>query len=335
MNEPCHQRIEYPKAWTPEQIGGKAGVQYALSTDQFGAIDSLLEQTRDIAPQQVTRAQFEHPALQPLIDMLRHVLADGAGMMIVCGLTPERYTEDQMHRVYWGIGTHLGDAVVQNQNGDRITRVEKHDNPNSRGYRGTHELTPHTDSFEWIGLMCVRQGASGGLSGVASALAVHNEILKNRPDLLAPLYEGYEYALPEMRENTKPVTDLKIPVFCCVDDVVSCMIIEYHMRDAARAMGLAFPADLDEALNYFVATVARPDINMQFMLEPGEMMFLNNFTTIHSRTAFTNAAQQQRLWLNVPNGRAVVPGLRARAKAYEQHFEAIRHEQVGGRPTSV
>lgn len=332
MNEPYRRLIDFPSAWTPAQIGGRKGALYGMAPEHLDAIDELLGRTRHLAPQQVSREHFDHPALHSLIATLRQTLKSGTGILIVGGLTPERYSEEQFQRVFWGLGTHLGKAVVQNRNGDCMARVERDDNPHSRGYRGDHELKPHTDSFEWIGLMCVRQGESGGLSGVASTLAVHNEFLKHRPELLAPLYEGYEYALPELRDSAKPITDMKIPVFCNVDGHVSCMIIEHHMRNAAEAMGVAFPPELDEALNYFQATVARQDISMHFMLEPGDMMFLNNFTTIHSRTAFANSARHRRLllrlWLNVPDGRPVVAGLRARAKAYEWHFQANGNKQA-------
>ena len=323
-NERYRRPIAFPAAWTPEELGGKAGAQYILSAEQLAAIDEQLAATRHLAAQRVTHRQFDHPALQPLFAQLRQTLRDGSGILIVGGLSPERYDEEAYQRIFWGIGTQLGSAVVQNQDGDCLARVEKDDNPNSRGYRGDHELTPHTDSFEWIGLMCVRQAASGGISGVASTLAVHNHILRHRPDLLTPLYVGYEYALPDLSGSARPITEQKIPVFCNAGGTVSCMIIEYHMRNAAKAMGVPLPPGLDEALTYFRDTVSRPELSLRFMLEPGEMMFLNNFTTIHSRTAFTDTAEHRRLllrlWLNVTGGRPVHPALRARAQAYEWHF---------------
>jgi len=72
MNEPHHQTINYPEAWTSEQIGGKAGTQYMLSAKQLMVIDDLLDKTSCLLPQQVTQVQFDHPALQSLIEELLH-----------------------------------------------------------------------------------------------------------------------------------------------------------------------------------------------------------------------------------------------------------------------
>src|SRR5262249_49661608 len=47
----------------------------------------------------------------------------------------------------------------------------------------------HTDRCDVVGLLCVRQAHAGGISKLASSVAVHNEMLSMRPDLAAVLYE--------------------------------------------------------------------------------------------------------------------------------------------------
>ena len=49
----------------------------------------------------------------------------------------------------------------------------------------------HTDRTDVVGLLCIDQAASGGLSKIASTVAIHNEILRRRPDLLDLLYQPY------------------------------------------------------------------------------------------------------------------------------------------------
>lgn len=324
MSQPYRRTIPYPAAWIPAEIGGKAGITRKLSPAEIAAFEEVVSATRTTPPDRTTRVDFDHPALTPLYDELRRTITDGAGAAIVAGLSPERFGEDGFTRIFWGVGTQLGDAAEQNIRGDRIGRVEKDDNPKARGYRSDAELTPHTDTFETAGLMCVRRAESGGLSSVASTLAIHNEILKSRPELLDPLYEGYYYAINELRDSARPVTEVKVPVFCNVGGKVSCTIIEGHMRNAAPLKGVVFPADLDAALTEFKALAVRPDIRLNFMLEPGEMIWLNNLTTIHARTNFVNSAEHRRLllrlWLNAPEARPVTPALRARVEAYHWHF---------------
>src|SRR5947209_9747799 len=60
-------------------------------------------------------------------------------------------------------------------------------------------LFPYTTLFRSIvSLMCVRSAPSGGISRIASAAAVHNRLLAERPDLLAALYGEYVFRRMEL-----------------------------------------------------------------------------------------------------------------------------------------
>ena len=216
---PIHnEQVRHPSAWTRRELGGKAALQRPLTPAQLHAIDLLLARTRDRRPQEVTRADFDHPEINALLAQVRDTIMNGRGVLILTGVTPDRYTEEQFERIYWGFGTHLGNAAVQSAFGDRLGYVQnKEGDPVNRGYRSLQELHMHTDSYEVVGLMSVRKAKSGGLSGLASSLAIHNEFLRSRPDLLPALYRGYWYASDEARFSSKSVTDDHVPVFGSVD----------------------------------------------------------------------------------------------------------------------
>jgi hypothetical protein len=90
-------------------------------------------------------------------------------------------------------------------------------------------------------------------------------------------------------------------------------------------MGEPLPADLDEALTYFASVARREDVRIEFVLEPGEIMICNNFAVLHARTEFENAPGRERLllrlWLNVPNGRPIVPELLERARRFDRKYD--------------
>ena len=323
---PIHQhRIDHPSAWTARTIGGKENLTMRLSGEQLDAIDDLLERTRHLAPQQVTRADFDHPVIGKLLWGLREVIMNGRGIVVIGGVTPQRYSEEEFQRIYWGFGTHLGIGAVQSAAGDRLGYVQnRDDDPVKRGYRSLRELHMHSDSYELVGLMSVRKAKSGGLSGMVSSLAIHNEILAARPDLLPPLYRGFRIASEEARFSSKAITDEAMPVFCCVDGKVSCMYEPSHMKNAAELVPGGMPEDLAEALDYFDRLANRDDLALRFVLEPGEMMLWHNYTNLHSRTAFEDDPHHKRLllrlWLNVPEGRPVDPAFRMRAETYERIY---------------
>jgi hypothetical protein len=103
------------------------------------------------------------------------------------------------------------------------------------------------------------------------------------------------------------------------------MFFQGHMRRAAKTLGVELPADLDEALRFFAAVGERDDVCARFMLEPGEIIFCNNFSVLHARTEFRNSAEKTRLlarlWLNTPGGRPVVPELLERSRRFDINYD--------------
>lgn len=318
--------IDHPSAWTVESLGqGKESLVLNISEAHLAAVDELLARTRHLAPQQVTREQFDHPLLNEFLREVRRIILDGRGSLILRGVTPERYSPEDFERIYWGFGTHLGNATVQSVSGDRFAHVKNYpDNPHARGYRTTDELNPHTDSFEIVGLMCVQRAESGGYSRLVSTLTLHNEILRTRPELLDALYRGTPNAVIEARGTDQAVTDFNVPVFSNVDGVVSCLFARIFIDAAVEETGVPLKPDFDEAMRYFERLAADPRFRLEFMLEPGEIYLWNNFVVLHSRTRFEDSPAHTRdllrLWLNVEGGRPVIPELFTWANIYEELF---------------
>ena len=324
--------IDHPSAWTPASVGGKAGLERPLGPAHFDAIDALLAKTADREPLAVTKAEWSHPALSDLFAELRSTIMEGRGITIVTGLTRERYSDEQFKRIYWGFGTHLGNAVEQSMWGDKLGYVQKEENSETaRGYRSDEELRMHSDSYELAGLMCVQKAESGGISGMCSTTTIHNRIVAEHPEFLEPLYRGFHYAIPELANSSRPITAEQIPVFTWKDGKLCCMYSDGFMHAAAKKMDVPMPDGLAEALAFCKATASSPEVCLSFQLEPGEMMLWHNWTNLHSRTSFQNSAERKRLllrlWMEVPNGRPTTDELRARAGAYRWIYQERRRQQ--------
>ena len=67
---------------------------------------------------------------------------------------------------------------------------------------------------------------------------------------------------------------------------------------------------------------AEPAWQVRFRQQPGDLLFLNNWVTLHRRTAFTDhedPAQRRhilRLWLAMPNSRPLHPLFKDNYGAY-------------------
>ena len=303
-------------------VDGKAGLTLHLTGAHLDALDQILARTRDRKIEEITRAEFSHPALDPFLADVAREIQTGKGVAIIEGCTPARHSDDDMARAFWGVGLHLGLALPQTAAGDRIDHIRDSGyNPTGRErprtQYGNGELLLHTDnaSGEILGLMTLQTAKSGGVSRVASSLAVHNEILSRRPDLMPALYNGYPYHRKGRQPLGEPdIAPFDTPVFCNIDGHVSCRYVRNFMMLTAKERGEPLPPALEEALDYFDAIKTRASFGVEFTLERGEMVFLSNLTCLHARTEFEDYPEAERrrhllrLWLKaLPQGRPFDP----------------------------
>lgn len=329
MSEVYNKIIDHPGAWTSAESPTKKHFQHDLSAPLLDAFDGVLKKVENVGAEQITRAQFDHPVINKFAAELFEDVQEGRGLACVEALPLDRYSQKQMSKIFWGLGTHMGTAVSQSVLGDRLGSIknESDKDPDARAYRHKRELIMHTDSTEIIGMLSLVKAMSGGYSQVASVLAIHNAIFKEQPQHLKALYEGFHYSRHgEQGEGEDPNTPYKVPVLSQKDGKVSCRYVRAYMLSAARDMGVELPQSFIDALNFFDKTAARRDVMLEYMMEPGEMAFMNNYTVLHSRTAFEDFPDEPRkrhllrLWLDVPNGRPIADEL-----------DAYRQGSSGGR----
>lgn len=310
----CCTKIDDASAWKGPDFASKDDYSIDLEPRHFAAFDAALSQLRKTGID-LDSMQRQHFQVTDIADELAAVFEEvqhGRGFVLLRGFPLDRYTAEEIELIYWGIGTHLGIGVSQSVLGDRLGHVTDHSktDTNARAYRNARELGLHTDFSEIISLLCLCKAKSGGATRIASASAVHNEILEHHPEYLEPLYHGFPYYRSgEQGPGEAPVTPWNVPVFSYVDGALSARFIrEYIVRGAEIARRELTETD-NAALDYFEAVTNSPDTYLEMMLEPGEALFQNNFVTFHARTAFVDdeaagiKRHLLRLWLDVPGGR--------------------------------
>ncbi|MBT3766582.1 MAG: TauD/TfdA family dioxygenase [Rhodospirillales bacterium] len=269
----------------------------------------------------LTREQFPVPGLTGLIDDVRGGLEEGRGIFLIRGLPTAPYSKEELRLIYWGFGLHLGTAVSQSKRGDLLGDVRDLgtplDGPKFRGYTSHGELTYHSDAADVTGLLCLRPAKSGGLSRIVSAPAVHNEILKTRPDLLEVLYQPFYWSF-QGNEFPGTPTYYQQPVFTVHEGHFACRYTRTHMRSAHLMDDVpSWTPEQSEALDLIDTICERPEFQLTMMFQPGDMQFLNNHLAYHMRTEFEDYSDPDekrhllRLWLAMPNSRPLAPGFKA------------------------
>lgn len=268
------------------------------------------------------REDFDLPTLGPILEDLSDEIQDGRGFAVLRGIDTQRHSEEDLAAMVWGIGTYFGSGIYQNKDGDLIGSVKDYGERYEGGdpylsgvrfYRTSADLPPHTDSCDVVGLMCVRQPLKGGESGVVSAMALHNEIVRTRPDLVAPLHDGFHIDLVGKGTADNQVSHRRIPVFSWFDGKLSCRYNKRQIELGAEKSGDGLSSKHQEAIDYVRQLSIDPRFKLSMILMPGDLQFLNNRTTLHSREGFEDGADEAqrrlmfRLWLITPDGRPLAP----------------------------
>ena len=251
----------------------------------------------------VTRADFDLPRVAAKLAAVRWELQWGGGFVLLRGLSVGDYSEDELGAIFWGIGAYLGVGVSQSQQGDRLGHViDRGGKAGERYYNVGGPLEFHMDPVDVVGLLCLRRALEGGASRIVSALAVHDAIRAERPELLEILYRGFHCSRRGHGEAGAP----RVPVFAQGGSGIECYFLPITVRQAAEE---GFPlSPLEQETLYFIAEVAnRPELRLDMDFQEGDMQFLNNRVILHARTDYKddpNPALKRhllRLWLMMPD----------------------------------
>jgi len=248
----------------------------------------------------------------------RGTLETGCGLFLFRGFPVSGRSVDDMRRLYWGMGRHVGTAMSQSKRGDILGDVRDIGTDvtgrEGRGYTSRAELEFHTDSTDVSALFFLKTAKAGGLSRFVSSVAIHNEIARARPDLLAVLYQPYFWSR-QGQEREGEAAWYPQPIYGVEQGHFASRYIRTHILSAQKHHDTPRLTDMQrEALQMIDRLADDPAFCLDMMLEPGDMVFMNSHTTYHSRTEFEDHETPERkrhllrLWLSVPNSRPLPEG---------------------------
>jgi hypothetical protein len=117
--------IAGPMVWAGRELAGSTDWIHRLSAGAVNEIDAALRsvQARGLAWRDIRKKDFPLPGVSAELAQVNRDLEWGRGLVLLRGLPVERYTDEELRLIWWGIGTHLGAAVYQNAHGELIGEV--------------------------------------------------------------------------------------------------------------------------------------------------------------------------------------------------------------------
>lgn len=321
MSTTLRRPIEGSSAWVAADMRGhEADWSYRLSPPEVAELEVALKavQARNLELAEIRRDDFPLPTLGPVLERLRDEVLNGRGFVLLRGVPVESRPIAESAVLYWGIGSYFGSARSQNSKGHLLGHIydlggNSATDPNVRSYATSERQSFHIDRCDVVALLCLRRAKSGGLSAVASSMAIHNAMLQRRPDLLERLYRPMPRdRRGEVPEGKAPFYDA--PVFNEHAGAVSVLYSRLHIGSSQRfpdARRLT-PEDI-EALDMLGRLAGDDEFRLDMSFMPGDIQFLHNHTIVHARTGYVDWPEPDRkrhllrLWLAPPGARPLPP----------------------------
>src|SRR5271156_6423015 len=316
---PPRPLVQGPSAWVGAELARRPEEwTYQLSPADLAEIDAATISCGDRDIASITREDFPLPMFGRVLDRMRDELVNGRGFVLLRGLPVEGRPIAESATAYWGIGSYFGSARSQNSKGHLLGHIfdlggSSATNPNIRSYATSERQNFHIDRCDLVALLCLRRAKSGGLSTIASSMAVHNVMAERRPDLLDRLYQPFPVdRRGEVPEGKAPFYEA--PVFNEHAGYVSVLYSRLHLGWAQRfPEARRLTAEDIEALDMLTELAGDPDLRLDMNFIPGDIQFLHNHTILHARSAYEDWPEAERkrhllrLWLSPPGARPLPP----------------------------
>ena len=157
-----------------------------------------------------------------------------------------------------------------------------------------------------VGLCCVKSAKSGGISKIVSAITLHDILLREHPDVLRTLYEEPFYYSWKADRPHDAAPYYWSRAFSWHGGSLRIRWVEVTVKETQADLPEVprFTASQQKAFDTIRSIVNRPEMCLDMDFKPGDIQYLNNWTTFHGRTDFEDYDDLDerrhllRVWLN-------------------------------------
>ncbi len=307
------QHVNDDRAWTPTLMGQERPWAFRLDDRFWELIDPIIQEWHR-NPRPTTQVRLDETQCQSGKEVLHSVvdiLDTRYGFILIDGIPLESYSHQEAALIYWLMGQMIGRPFEQNVQGTLLYDVRDIGADYTQGARFsvTNSGTPfHTDGAfnqepaDYVGLLCLRSAKSGGKSQMLSAYALHNRLVERSPGLLETLYRGFQFdRRGEFHEGESPTSEH--PIFDWDGTKLTMRYLSYYIHEGHRETGLPLSQVQQEALQAIEDVLEQDNLDVEFTVQPGQMIFCNNRWILHSRNGYEDHNDSElrrhylRLWL--------------------------------------
>jgi len=273
----------------------------------------------------ITQDDFPLASFSDELLAVSEEIENGRGVVQLKGVPVARYAPDELKAIFFGVASWLGTPVYQNARGELLGEIRDEGpevgptrgqmtNPDGTAFlssrsraQSTQPLRWHTDRTDIVSLLCVGRPAEGGASRLASTVAIHDAMVRRRPDLARLLY-GTIWRSRLGEETGGGESIYPLPVFTMHGGKFASHYSRTYV-EAAQKLGSSPPMTAEQWQALDMLAVLGDELCYEMDPEPGDMQFLNNHFVYHARGAFRDdpaaglVRNLYRVWISARNGR--------------------------------
>lgn len=238
------------------------------------------------------------PTFKREVEEVRNELENGKRIVIIKPFADfhNKYTILERRTISWLLGNALGEALVQNEAGEKSILVFDRDRTNSmvKGarYHQTREGgSIHTDNvnvpfkWEYLVLACISPAMSGGENILVNGLLVHKILKEKHPDVLAILEKNFHW---EQRGVADATYDAPIITYNQKNEPEFRHLRPY-MESAHSKLNSPITAEQLYALDTLDSILEHSDNQYRHTFKEGEILLTHDAQVLHGRTCFSDA----------------------------------------------
>lgn len=314
---PCAKKIINKNIWSSESFYKKTSWKFTVSNKLINELSNICDK---IPVTENFLEKYEHnllciPEIIKLATEIKNEIIHGTGVAYITGLSNYPFTRTEQKLFYLALGKAMGHVF---EHYGRLYDVTDH------GFDYTKDAVPvsktnsetsfHTDSSsryvnpDFLGLLCLQPGQSGGESMFSSATAVHEMMRHYHLDLLELLYKEYirDIVTPGQEKNKNSLLQNRFPIFHynINEKKLTFRYMRYWIEQGHKHADLSLDPKHIHALNTLDKLLASDKLHVRFTLNSGDIIFCNNHTIVHNRTQYTDDPDNPRLLVRLWGGLA-------------------------------
>ncbi|WP_046277765.1 TauD/TfdA family dioxygenase [Limnoraphis robusta] len=289
--------LKIPAAWKGDELLNSQYWNYQLSSLEIGEIEAAIH-----ALKSSSNSPLEFPQLKKTLEAVSEELENGKGAVLLKGFPVDQYSEEELAEVYLTLCKQMGIPIRQsNSNFDSpsrektqfITSIRAEADSSKDGKQSNDAYKLHTDRYDVLSLLCVRQARIGGENRLASAVTIANEMLQSHPEIAEALFQG----MPWLFEGEKGW--ISYPIWSIHKGKFTTQLSSTYPRLSQFVEGAPRLTEKQkQGLDLIQAIGSKMGVTLT--LEPGDWLMVNNHIVYHARSSWKiESGEYDRLLLRV------------------------------------